>query len=108
MTLPSFAWARPVTLKADDILNLPEYTFGLHTKKRGFVPITCAKDILTAIPQRDSLEALKAEMEAKYGTGGAHASGGRSGGRLSGSGAGCSRYSFRGSGRRWIGTSARG
>ncbi|MEM8693859.1 MAG: hypothetical protein AAGG57_18515 [Pseudomonadota bacterium] len=68
MNLPSFAWARPVTLKADDILNLPEYTFGLHTKKRGFVPITCAKDILTAIPQRDSFEALKPEMEAKHGT----------------------------------------
>ena len=60
-------FAGSMQIKADDILNLPQFTFGLHTRKRGFVPIRGRSNALSAFPKRKGLQALKAEMEARIG-----------------------------------------
>ncbi len=62
-------FAGSMQIKAEDILNLPEFTFGMHSRKQGFVPIKGVPDALAGFERRGDVGALKEEMEAKYGRG---------------------------------------
>ncbi len=59
-----FAGGMPV--KPADILNLTQFSFGLHTPKRGFVPIRGRPNTLGDFPKRSGLLELTIEMEARY------------------------------------------
>jgi hypothetical protein len=60
-------FAGSMQVKPEDILNLPQFTFGLHTRKRGFVPIRGRRNALGDFPRRGDLAGLKTEMELRYG-----------------------------------------
>ncbi len=60
-------FAGSMQIKAEDILNLPQFTFGMHSRKQGFVPIRGVKDALAGFEKREDQGALEAEMEERYG-----------------------------------------
>jgi hypothetical protein len=60
-----FAGSMPI--KAEDILSLPQFTFGMHSRKQGFLPVSGIPNALGDFPKRDDLGALKRDMEARYG-----------------------------------------
>lgn len=60
-------FAGSMQIRAEDILNLPQFTFGMYSRKRGFTPIQGAPDALADFPRRESLTDLQEEMEARYG-----------------------------------------
>ncbi len=60
-------FAGSMQVKAEDILSLPQFTFGMHTRKQGFLPIKGVPDALTEFPRRDDPQALRRSMEEKYG-----------------------------------------
>jgi GTPase SAR1 family protein len=60
-------FAGSMQVKAEDILNLPQFTFGMHSRKQGFMPIKGVPNALADFPRRKDTEALQRDMEAKYG-----------------------------------------
>jgi hypothetical protein len=60
-------FAGSMQVRAEDILNLPQFTFGMHSRKQGFMPIKGEPDSLADFPRREDTEALQRDMEAKYG-----------------------------------------
>ena len=54
-------------VKPEDILNLPQFTFGLHTRKRGFCPIRGRANALRDFTKRAGQAELKREMKERYG-----------------------------------------
>ena len=60
-------FAGSMQVKPEDILNLPQFTFGLHTRKRGFRPIRGQMNALNDFPKRSGLAELKRDMEERYG-----------------------------------------
>ena len=61
-------FAGSMQVKPEDILNLPEFTFGMYSRKRGFLPVRGAKNALGDFPRRDDKDALKRLMEERYGS----------------------------------------
>lgn len=61
-------FAGSMQVKAEDILNLPQFTFGMHTRKQGFLPVRGVPDALQGMEQRKYPEDLKGEMESLYGS----------------------------------------
>ena len=61
-------FAGSMQVKPEEILNLPQFTFGMHNRKRGFVPIRGVPNALADYPRREGPGALKREMEARYGS----------------------------------------
>ncbi|MEL7275566.1 MAG: hypothetical protein AAGK98_03775 [Pseudomonadota bacterium] len=60
-------FAGSMQVKPEEILGLPQFTFGMHTRKRGFTPIRGEADPFEGFPLRDDKDALQAAMEAAYG-----------------------------------------
>lgn len=60
-------FAGSMQVKPEDILNLPQFTFGLHTRKRGFRPVRGRPNALGDFPRRSDIMAFKQEMEVRYG-----------------------------------------
>lgn len=60
-------FAGSMQVKAEDILNLPQFTFGMHSRKQGFVPIKGVPNALADFPKRTDTGELRGAMEAKYG-----------------------------------------
>jgi len=60
-------FAGSMQVKPEEILNLPQFTFGMHTRKRGFVPIRGVPNAFADYPRREDPGELKREMEARYG-----------------------------------------
>lgn len=60
-------FAGSMQVKAEDILSLPQFTFGMHSRKQGFVPVKGVSDALAEFPRREDRQALRREMEEKYG-----------------------------------------
>lgn len=60
-------FAGSMQVKAEDILALPQFTFGMYSRKRGFLPVRGEPDALASFPKRDDRDELQALMEAKYG-----------------------------------------
>ena len=60
-------FAGSMQIKPEDILNLPQFTFGLHSRKQGFMPINGVPAALDGFPKREDPHALRREMEEKYG-----------------------------------------
>ncbi|MEJ6404948.1 hypothetical protein [Yoonia sp. 2307UL14-13] len=60
-------FAGSMQVKPEDILNLPPYTFGLHSRKQGFIPVRGVTDVLKDFPRRKDQSTLRAEMEKRYG-----------------------------------------
>ena len=59
--------AKSMLIKPEDILNLPDYTFGLYDRHNGFVPVRADEEPLAGIPGRDDPKALQKEMIRRYG-----------------------------------------
>ena len=60
-------FAGSMQIKPEDILNLPQFTFGMHTRKQGFRPIKGTKNPIADFPKHGDMDALQARMETKYG-----------------------------------------
>lgn len=60
-------FAGSMQVKPEDILNLPQFTFGMHSRKKGFMPIRGDKDALKEFPRHGDMDALKTRMEQRYG-----------------------------------------
>jgi hypothetical protein len=60
-------FAGSMQIRAEDILALPQFTFGMYSRKRGFTPITGTPDALSDCPRREDKHALRAAMESRYG-----------------------------------------
>jgi hypothetical protein len=60
-------FAGSMQVKAEDILNLPQFTFGMHSRKQGFVPVKGMPNALAGFPMREDSKALRHEMETRYG-----------------------------------------
>ena len=60
-------FAGSMQIKAEDILSLPQFTFGMHSRKQGFTPIKGAPNALSDFPMRLDRNGLRHEMEARYG-----------------------------------------
>ncbi len=60
-------FAGSMQIKAEDILNLPQFTFGMHSRKQGFIPIRGVPGALADFPKREDRHALRQEMEDRYG-----------------------------------------
>jgi|GEM_PF-6119775 len=60
-------FAGSMQIKPEDILNLPQFTFGMHSRKRGFTPIRGVPDALADFPRRDDKAGLREDMEERYG-----------------------------------------
>lgn len=60
-------FAGSMQIKAEDILSLPQFTFGMHSRKQGFLPVRGVPNALGEFPERADLGALKRQMEARYG-----------------------------------------
>ncbi|MFC6640282.1 TraM recognition domain-containing protein [Sulfitobacter sediminilitoris] len=56
-------FAGSMQVKADEILNLPQFTFGMHSRKRGFMPINGVPNALAEFSKRDDQTELRREME---------------------------------------------
>ncbi len=53
-------------VKANEILDLPQYSFGLHHRNTGFIPVRAPEHGLAAFDFRTDKDALKKEMELRY------------------------------------------
>jgi hypothetical protein len=60
-------FAGSMQIKPEEILNLPQFTFGMHSRKQGFMPIKGLPGALDDFPKRDDSQALRREMEQRYG-----------------------------------------
>lgn len=60
-------FAGSMQVKPEDILNLPQFTFGMYSRKRGFLPVRGEKNALIEFPRRGPDDDLKEFMELKYG-----------------------------------------
>lgn len=60
-------FAGSMQIKADEILALPQFTFGMYSRKTGFAPIRGVPDALSVVPKREDRQQLQREMEALYG-----------------------------------------
>jgi hypothetical protein len=60
-------FAGSMQIKPEDILGLPQFTFGMHSRKRGFLPVRGRKNALADFPKRSSNTELKDLMERLYG-----------------------------------------
>ncbi|MCO4839133.1 MAG: hypothetical protein KC447_03320 [Rhodobacteraceae bacterium] len=60
-------FAGSMQVKAEDILNLPQFTFGMHSRKQGFVPVKGMPNALAGFPKRTDSKELRHEMETRYG-----------------------------------------
>ncbi|WP_411890786.1 hypothetical protein [Yoonia sp. SDW83-1] len=60
-------FAGSMQIKPEDILSLPQFTFGMHSRKQGFVPIRGVPDALSGFERREDRDALRVEMERRYG-----------------------------------------
>ena len=60
-------FAGSMQVSPDTILNLPQFTFGLHSRKQGFLPIRGEANMLETFSERTDQDALRNEMEATYG-----------------------------------------
>jgi len=60
-------FAGSMQIKAEHILNLPQFTFGMHSRKQGFIPIRGVPNALADFKRRDDPRALRAAMEERYG-----------------------------------------
>lgn len=61
-------FAGSMQVKPEDILNLPQFTFGMYSRKRGFTPIRGEKDALAHFARREDDAEFKTLMEEKYGS----------------------------------------
>lgn len=61
-------FAGSMQIKADDILALPQFTFGMYSRKGGFAPIRGVPDALADFPRREDKGELQGLMEEKYGS----------------------------------------
>ena len=61
-------FAGSMQIKPEDILNLPQFTFGMFTRKRGFTPIRGVPNALAGFPQREDKTELRKLMEERYGS----------------------------------------
>ncbi len=68
-TLPDDAatMAKSMRIKGDEILDLPQYTFAMHNRQVGVVPIRAPENALAGIDYRSDKGALQVAMEARYG-----------------------------------------
>jgi hypothetical protein len=60
-------FAGSMQIRPEEILNLPQFTFGMHSRKQGFGPIKGVPNALGDFLKRDDPQALRREMEDKYG-----------------------------------------
>ena len=58
--------AKNMRVKSTDILELPQYTFGLYHRKQGFVPVRAPEHGLVDFEYRFDKDELRAEMEERY------------------------------------------
>jgi len=61
-------FAGSMQIKPEDILNLPQFTFGMFSRKRGFTPIRGVPNALADFPRRDDKTELRKAMEERYGS----------------------------------------
>ncbi len=61
-------FAGSMQIRADDILALPQFTFGMYSRKGGFAPIRGVPDALADFPRRQDKGELQELMEQKYGS----------------------------------------
>lgn len=59
--------AKSMRVKPEDILNLPEYIFGLYDREQGFVPVSAPQNSFANVFGTQDMDALRAAMEARYG-----------------------------------------
>lgn len=60
-------FAGSMQISADEILALPQFTFGMYSRKTGFAPIRGVPDAFSELPKREDRDWLQREMEALYG-----------------------------------------
>jgi len=60
-------FAGNMQISADDILSLPQYTFGLYSRKQGFTQIRGKANAFSGFETRRDPTELQREMEARYG-----------------------------------------
>lgn len=60
-------FAGSMQIRPEEILNLPQFTFGMHSRKQGFMPIKGVPGALDDFARRENTYALRQEMEEKYG-----------------------------------------
>ena len=60
-------FAGSMQIDAKEILSLPQFTFGMHSRKRGFTPIRGVPDAFVDIPKRADRNELQQRMERLYG-----------------------------------------
>ena len=60
-------FAGSMQVKPEDILGLPQFTFGMYSRKRGFTPVRGEKNALASFPKRDDQRDFQMHMEEKYG-----------------------------------------
>lgn len=58
---------KSMRVKAEAILDLPQYTFAMHTRETGLVPIRAPEHGLASFEYRTDKGELQVEMEARYG-----------------------------------------
>ena len=58
--------AKSMRVRADDILNLPDFTFALYDRTNGFAPVRAPKDPLTALEKRINLKELESKMRERF------------------------------------------
>ncbi|MEO1542614.1 MAG: hypothetical protein AAFR75_01120 [Pseudomonadota bacterium] len=61
-------FAGSMQVKPEDILNLPQFTFGMYSRKRGFTPVRGERNTLSHFPKREDNADFKALMEERYGS----------------------------------------
>jgi hypothetical protein len=61
-------FAGSMQIKPEDILGLPQFTFGMHSRKQGFIPVKGVANALADFPTRSDTHALREAMETRYGT----------------------------------------
>ncbi|MEJ8560033.1 hypothetical protein QTO30_01410 [Yoonia sp. GPGPB17] len=60
-------FASSMQVKPENILNLPQFTFGMHSRKQGFLPVRGEKDALAGFNKREDMRDLQLEMEEMFG-----------------------------------------
>ena len=65
---------KSMRVRPNEILDLPQYTFGLHHRTSGFIPVRAPENGLAMFDFRTDKDALKTAMEFRYPGGGKDAS----------------------------------
>ncbi|WP_281855898.1 hypothetical protein [Litoreibacter halocynthiae] len=60
-------FAGSMQVKTEDILALPQFTFGMHSRKQGFAPIKGVAGALADFEKLSDPQELRLEMEKRYG-----------------------------------------